>query len=626
VKDFLARFLNNILEKPAKAFDEASDKDKDFIAGFLKYNSDMLAKASDEDLASAAHYQNAVWLRASFPARPHGPETSWIGGNPKLPDPFRWPSRDGQPYQFLCQINCATLPKELWGGLGPRTGWLAFFSTISGRIDVKVIYAPQLGPERTCENAWHKSGSTLYHLDDSYDSILLPRPRWPLEFVVPAPGERIPPDSLRKRPFDLEVFSPADPKHQPSSWQTLDLLVCAALSTIRQSVQRYTGWERELSERMDTPSDELKATLAEIVQAADEFLRRLEALGARQPFGLESWRSQAPSIMRLLQLNDEADLNDDLPFKRVLQSFDLSGAVFEPGAPQLSGIGDFVKLAAELEKTMDSDPKLPSKAGINRAEWRQYRMANAAEWDAYADRIRHIRKLYYQYGLDNYLILSKLNRLPAIVFTISIGTPPEDLDTALMQVRSARDNATARLDKIRNGDPEARRKLQALQEKRAEIESFERELSELQSQLHDRRPDARFDAAEWISLYERLDERRESRILDKFWATDYETLRSELAKRVYADDPAALHPAARNYFETLWAFDAEQATLQLGGQPRRWCAEFIERMPKSVMLLQLPTNHLTLFTCGDVEDLVVSITTSDLARCNFSNVWFDVSN
>jgi Domain of unknown function (DUF1963) len=253
-------------------------------------------------------------------------------------------------------------------------------------------------------------------------------------------------------------------------------------------------------------------------------------------------------------------------------------------------------------------------------------MANAAEWDAYADRIRHIRKLYYQYGLDNYLILSKLNRLPAIVFTISIGTPPEDLDTALMQVRSVRDRAADRLDKIENGDPEARRKLQALQEKRAEIESFERELSELQSQLHDRRPDARFDAAEWISLYERLDERRESRILDKFWATDYETLRSELAKRVYADDPAALHPAARNYFETLWAFDAEQATLQLGGQPRRWCAEFIERMPKSVMLLQLPTNHLTLFTCGDVEDLVVSITTSDLARCNFSNVWFDVSN
>jgi hypothetical protein len=429
---------------------------------------------------------------------------------------------------------------------------------------------------------------------------------------------------LRKQPFDGKVFSPADPKHQPSSWQTLDLLVRAALSTMRKSVQRSTAWERELSESMD--ADELKATLAEIVQAADGFLRRLKALGDRQPFGIESWLSQAESIMRLLQLDDEVGLNDDLPFNFVLKSFDLSGAVFEVGAPQLSGIEDFLKLAAELEKKMASDPKLPPTGKINRTAWRQYRAANAAEWNEYADRVRHIRKLYYQFGLDNYLTLSKLKRPPTAFFTLSMGKLPADLDTALMQVRSVRDRATDRLDKIENGDPEARRKLQALQEKRAEMESLERELFELQSQLHDRRPDARFDAANWTSLYERLDERRESRILDEFWATDYQTLRSELAKRAYADNPAQLHPAARDYFETLWAFDAEQATLQLGGQPRRWCASFIERMPESVMLLQLPTNDLTLFSCGDVEDLVVSIATSDLARCKFANVWFDVSN
>jgi hypothetical protein len=201
-----------------------------------------------------------------------------------------------------------------------------------------------------------------------------------------------------------------------------------------------------------------------------------------------------------------------------------------------------------------------------------------------------------------------------------------DLDTALAQVRSCRDSAADRLDKIQNGNPEARRQLQAEQEKLAEMESFERELSELQAQLHDRRPDAPFDAADWTSLYETLDEKGESRILSEFWATDYETLRSGLAKRVYVDDPAALHPAARDYFETLWTFDAQQGTLQIGGKPRGWCAEFIERMPESVMLLQLPTNHLTLFTCGDVDDLVVSISKSNLARCNFSNAWFDASN
>lgn len=597
---------------------------KDFLARFLKYNMEMLAKASDEDLAD--HYRNEVWLRASVSARPHGPETNWIGGDPKLPDPFRWPSRDGQPYQFLCQIDCATLPKELWGGLGPRTGWLAFFSTISGSIDVKAIYAPQLGPERKCENAWHKSCSTLHHLDDAYDFVLLPPPRWTLEFVVAAAGETNPPDRFRKRPFDGEVISIADPKHQPRSWQTLELLVRVALSSVRKSAQRYTGMARELSESMDTPSDELRAALAEIVQAADELLRGLQALGDRQPFGIETWLSQADSIMRLMQLDDETCLNDDLPFNFALKSFDLRGAVFEPGAPQLSGIGDFVKLAAELEKDFGSDPKLPSSGGINRTAWRQYRAAHAAEWNGYADRVRHIRKLYYEYGLDNYLTLSKLNQLPTIVFTLSMGKPPEDLETALAQVRSMRDRAADQLDKIENGDPKSKRQLQALQEKLAEMGSFERQLSGWQSQLRDRRSDAPFDAADWTSLYETLDEKQESRILSDFWATEYETLRSELAKRTYADDPATLHPAARDYFETLWAFDAQQATLQIGGKPRGWCAEFIERKPKSVMLLQLPTNHLTLFSCGDVSDLVVSISKSDLARGNFSNVWVDVSN
>ena len=45
---------------------------KDFLASFLNYNLEMLAKASDKDLAD--HYRNEVWLRANVPARPHGPE------------------------------------------------------------------------------------------------------------------------------------------------------------------------------------------------------------------------------------------------------------------------------------------------------------------------------------------------------------------------------------------------------------------------------------------------------------------------------------------------------------------------------------------------------------------------
>ncbi|KRQ12900.1 hypothetical protein AOQ73_03265 [Bradyrhizobium pachyrhizi] len=147
----------------------------------------MLAKASNED--PAAHDRNAVWLRAAIPARPAAAEIGWIGGNPKLPDPFQWPGRDGQPYQFLCQINCASLPPSLWGGVGPRAGWLAFFAAVSGRIDVKVIHQPTLGPQRGNERAWQKSATGLYWVDDKYDGLLAPPPRWPLDFVHPVDGE-----------------------------------------------------------------------------------------------------------------------------------------------------------------------------------------------------------------------------------------------------------------------------------------------------------------------------------------------------------------------------------------------------------------------------------------------------
>jgi len=95
---------------------------KDFLAKFnlaqfIAHNFEMLGKHAN---SSASHYQNQVWLRAVLPTRRGATEIGWLGGNPRLPDPFEWPSRDGQPYQFLCQIGCASLPPGLWGGIGPR--------------------------------------------------------------------------------------------------------------------------------------------------------------------------------------------------------------------------------------------------------------------------------------------------------------------------------------------------------------------------------------------------------------------------------------------------------------------------------------------------------------------------
>lgn len=51
----------------------------------------------------------------------------WLGGNPFLPSDVSWPELDGQNCRFISQFDCSKFPPNLWGGLGPRDGWLSVF-------------------------------------------------------------------------------------------------------------------------------------------------------------------------------------------------------------------------------------------------------------------------------------------------------------------------------------------------------------------------------------------------------------------------------------------------------------------------------------------------------------------
>jgi hypothetical protein len=123
---------------------------------------------------------------------------SWLGGCPHLPDPFSWPQRDGKPLHFLGQIDCAALPPGIWGGLGPRTGWLAFFVGMVERICAEVIYAPQLGPRRTppAQSRFYFLPSMLGAVPEIYDEI----PQWPVDVIAHAEGDPDPYRSLVSNP------------------------------------------------------------------------------------------------------------------------------------------------------------------------------------------------------------------------------------------------------------------------------------------------------------------------------------------------------------------------------------------------------------------------------------------
>jgi hypothetical protein len=603
---------------------------KSLLTQFLNYNSEILDKADD---SSASHYQNQVWLRAVVPARPAATEIGWLGGNPRLPDPFQWPGRDGQPYQFLCQIDCASLPPGLWGGIGPRTGWLAFFTAVSGRVDVKVIYAPKLGPERRNDDAWRKSSTGLYWVDDKHDALLAPPPRWALEFVHPIDGENCVPNRLRQRPSADDAVAIASPEHQPIDWRTLEVLVHEAISESRKRAAGWADAARQQEARLKPPRKELVTALEKMIETADQLHGALEASEATRPFSLQGWLAHAELIFRIRALDDEVALQQGAsllaaPGRYEIESANRRGVLpplFAPDTDQGRRHAELMRLIEELERDLEADRRVPPRPKgafftPDYASWLEYREKFPQDWEAYAGRVRHIRRLYYSFWVDNAATIAPTMK------NGPVSAPPDTWAEALGRADSQREWAHEQLRKFETANPEEVERLAGSRRKREKAETLVAELETVMRKIRDRRPEAAFVPDEWTALYRLLDAHEADQVLSKYWSAGYGVLRSEVAKQLCAGNPDALSPAVRRCLEAEWAFDAEQATLQIGGTPRGWCADFIENKPKSVMLLQFPTNHLTHFRCGDVSDLVVSISRSDLVRRNFTNVRVDVSN
>ncbi len=72
---------------------------------------------------------------------------SWFGGRPSLPNHIEWPRSGKYSYLFIGQINCEQLPDTLWGGIGPRSGWLAVFASQHEGLAARVLYFPKPGRE-----------------------------------------------------------------------------------------------------------------------------------------------------------------------------------------------------------------------------------------------------------------------------------------------------------------------------------------------------------------------------------------------------------------------------------------------------------------------------------------------
>ncbi|MFC6654209.1 DUF1963 domain-containing protein [Roseibium salinum] len=204
----------------------------------------------------------SVILRRQVPIRDDEPPRSWLGGLPMMPENVSWPKstsrdypgRDPMPLHFLAQICCADLPEEVWGGLGPRVGWLLFFidpntCEPTGDEGCKVLHTLEPGVERQPPAEIGPVHDGVY-AGPSYDYVEdvgeVPKSwrRWPVELVTVANKVNDVDGLLTVAPanFASELYrgqEVSDDRFQPVNPFTSTMAI-AALSHIARRLKRQT--------------------------------------------------------------------------------------------------------------------------------------------------------------------------------------------------------------------------------------------------------------------------------------------------------------------------------------------------------------------------------------------------
>lgn len=172
-------------------------------------------------------------LIPQIPPRDAISTNSWLGGRPHLPAGMEWPRIDDQPADFLAQISCADLPQDLWGGLGPRDGALAFFIH-RRKHALRVLHLRDTGmpvaPPFTLNDpeGWFGPHGGLASGDLASFAVRA-FPEWPVDLVAVRPGDADPrsegdPDepgaALHDRGYDI-----ADPAFHPFDWGSMTAMV-----------------------------------------------------------------------------------------------------------------------------------------------------------------------------------------------------------------------------------------------------------------------------------------------------------------------------------------------------------------------------------------------------------------
>lgn len=237
----------------------------------------------------------SVVLRRQVPVREE-PARSWIGGLPRMPESVAWPlgptsdypERGPTPLHFVAQIACADLPPDLWGGLGPRAGWLLLFlngqdwNVMENSEAVRVLHIAELGPERAPPPGIHPVHDESYAGPDygfvrAQEDVPSVWRRWPVDLVTipnraiegaPTPG--IIPENFASILYDgapvKDEGRVEPPGNAPFSWRGALYVVDSIARVLAKEHEIRFDLVRGKVSGPDWIADAIKRTEAQIVR------------------------------------------------------------------------------------------------------------------------------------------------------------------------------------------------------------------------------------------------------------------------------------------------------------------------------------------------------------------------
>ncbi|GHA48720.1 hypothetical protein GCM10008927_12310 [Amylibacter ulvae] len=211
---------------------------------------------------------------------------SWFGGHPYLPDEANWPVAPNDHMHFLAQINCADIHPHVWGGAGPRKGWLVVFLTESWPPTPLILYTQTLGKPRSAPTPSDKMQQWFEPKMETGLVYQPVSPRWPVQFGVHTMGMDDPfdwqednaitgparPDPRTAIPFDIQ-----QPHFRPFDWAST-LHVLKFIKTQKQSQRSAFVDRNAMKLKSNTMNPDQLAQYNQTVSQMDGQLSKFQML------------------------------------------------------------------------------------------------------------------------------------------------------------------------------------------------------------------------------------------------------------------------------------------------------------------------------------------------------------